>query len=383
MGANYCVQYCEKSEKDQNPETEEKRTINNQFSSNGDSVPQHNYNHFAKKFNSKLHYLGKYFDISKFKQIIPKNANTYMIQNVLSIPENITPKKNTYEMKPVQFQNGNIYSGNWSEKFRMEGYGQYYIKEVNLFVEGIWENGKLVYGRIFFPNENIYEGEIKNSSFMGKGKLIFNNGEIYIGDFNDGERTGKGKYIFNDGTVYEGDMVNGEFKGHGIMKWTKGVEYEGNFNGLILSGKGKLIDINSNDIYKGNFENNYFNGNGIYKFGDKSSYEGEFEFGLKNGKGIYKNKDGLIYEGEWRNNLPDGVGKLQYDDYIVKGIWKNGNNVEITDFIKGSIYDFDKKCLNFEIPSFNLCPQLLSNLIHQEISDIKKYEGGFEEDFFD
>ena len=74
-----------KSEKDQKPETEEKKTINNQISSNGDSVPQHNYNHFAKKFNSKLHYLGKYFNISKFKQIIPKNANTYMIQNFLSI----------------------------------------------------------------------------------------------------------------------------------------------------------------------------------------------------------------------------------------------------------------------------------------------------------
>ena len=382
MGATYCVKYCGKSEKEQNPEVDEKKTINNQFYSNNDSVPQHNYNHFSKKFNSKLHYLGKYFDISEFKQIIPKNANNYMIQNVLNIPENITQNKNTYEMKPVQFQNGNIYSGNWSDKYKMEGYGQYYIKEANLFVEGIWESGKLIYGRIFFPNENIYEGEIKNSSFMGKGKLIFNNGDIYIGDFNDGERTGKGKYIFSDGTVYEGEILNGEFKGHGIMKWINGVEFEGNFCGLILTGNGKLINNNTGDIYEGNFDNNYFNGNGLYTFGDGSTYEGEFEFGTKNGKGVYKNKDKLCFDGEWINNLPNGIGKLHYNEFIVKGVWKNGTNVEITDFIKGSIYEFDKKNLNFEVPPFSLCPQLLSNLVHQDISDVKKYEGENAGSFF-
>ena len=40
-------------------------------------------------------------------------------------------------MKPIQFENGNIYSGNWNEKLKMDGFGQYYIKEGNLFVEGI------------------------------------------------------------------------------------------------------------------------------------------------------------------------------------------------------------------------------------------------------
>jgi hypothetical protein len=212
MGNYYCVKYCSKNEKEPIPDSEEKKNINNiHFSSKGDSAPQYNYNTFSKKFNSKLHYLGKYFDIYEFRQIIPNKANNYMIQNVLNIPKNLAINKLTYEMKPVEFHNGNIYSGNWNEKYKMEGYGQYYIKEANLFVEGIWQSGKLVYGRIFFPNENIYEGEIKNSSFMGKGKLIFNNGDMYIGDFNDGERTGNGKYYFNDGTIYEGEFLNVNF----------------------------------------------------------------------------------------------------------------------------------------------------------------------------
>lgn len=375
MGSTYCVKYCEKTEKEPS-DTDEKKPVynNNDFPLRRDSIPQYNYNQFTKKFNSKLHYLGNYFDISEFKKIIPKKANNYMIQNVLSIPQNIFQKRPTYEMKPVEFQNGNIYSGNWSEKYKMEGYGQYYIKEANLFVEGIWDEGKLIYGRVFFPNENIYEGEIKNSSFMGKGKLIFNNGDIYIGDFNDGERTGNCKYIFKDGTIYEGQILNGEFKGRGIMKWTNGIVYEGNFCGQLLKGNGKMKNNNNGEIYLGNFDNNYFNGFGIYTFGDKGSYEGEFEFGIKSGNGIYKNKDGLLYEGMWANNFPNGVGKLGYEDFIIKGVWKNGNNVEILDFIKGSLYDFDKNKLNFDVPPFSLCPQLLKNLIHQDISDMKKFD---------
>ena len=374
MGSNYCVQYCERNIKEQKSNSEERKQTNIKSTSKNDSLPQYNYNNFSKKFNSKLHYLGKYCDISEFKQIIPKNANNYMIQNVLNIPNNITINKHTYEMRPVEFQNGNIYSGNWSEKYKMEGYGQYYIKEANLFVEGIWENGKLIYGRIFFPNENIYEGEIKNSSFMGTGKLIFNNGDIYIGDFNDGERTGKGKYIFNDGTIYEGDFLNGEFKGNGIMKWTNGIEYEGNFNGIALNGKGKLINKNNGDLYKGNFENNYFNGFGIYIFGDIGYYKGEFKYGIKNGKGIYKKNEGLYFDGEWENNFPNGPGKLEGNDFIIEGIWKNGNNVKITDFIKGPVYNFDKNNLNFEVPDFSLCPQLLSNLYHEDINEEIKFE---------
>jgi hypothetical protein len=297
-----------------------------------------------------------------------------MIQNVLNIPDNIIQKKSTYEMKPVQFENGNIYSGNWSEKYKMEGYGQYYIKDANLFVEGIWIEGKLIFGRIFFPNENIYEGDIKDSSFNGKGKLIYNNGDIYIGDFLEGERTGKGKYIFYDGTIYEGELLNSEFKGHGIMKWVNGVEFEGNFNGLTLTGIGKLKDNKSGDIYEGNFDNNYFNGYGKYNFSNIGVYEGEFEYGLRNGKGTYKNKDGIFYEGEWGNNFSNGIGKFGCKEFIVKGVWKSGKNLEITDFIKGSVHNFNKNKLNFDVPNCNLFPQLLNNLTNYEISDIKKSE---------
>ena len=363
MGTSSCTNLCGyKKDEDNNKEIyDETKIINNNNLINRNLLLNKSYNNFTQKFESNLPKFGKYYDINNYKQIIPELANNYMIEKVLNIPDNIPINKNTYEMKPIQFKNGNIYSGNWNESYKMDGLGQYYINEGKIFIEGIWYDGNLIYGRIFYSNDNIYEGEIKDSTYNGKGKLIFNNGEIYEGDFVEGEITGKGIFTYSDGTIYDGEIKNGEFKGHGIMKWINGIKYEGDFSGPILSNYGKLIGDNG-DKYEGYFYNNYFNGKGIYIFSDGSSYEGEFEFGLKNGKGVYKKKDGFIYDGDWGNNMANGFGKFYYKSFIIKGVWRNGINVEIINFEKGDENNFDKNLLNFEVQSFNLMPHMLPNL---------------------
>ena len=362
MGTSSCQNLCG-CKKDQliNNQSNIEVKPNNNYLYNSSSLHQKTYNNFTHKFENILSKFGKYFDINSFKQKIPENAYNYMIENVLNIPKKIQVNKNTYEMKPIQFNNGNIYCGNWNENYKMDGLGQYYLDEGNIFIEGLWDEGKLIYGRIFYSNDIIYEGEIRDSNYNGKGKLIFNNGEIYEGDFIDGEITGNGIFSFSDGTIYEGEFNKGEFNGHGIMKWINGIQYEGEFEGAILSNYGKLIGDNG-DKYEGYFFNNYFNGKGIYVFYDGSSYEGEFEFGLKSGKGIYKEKDKFIYEGEWLNDMPHGFGKYYYKDFIIKGIWRNGNNVEISNFEKGYYNDFNDDDLKFEIKAFNLLPHMFPNL---------------------
>ena len=361
MGTSNCSKICgDKKSPDSNSQYLNESIQNNTLNSNN-LIFQKSYNNFTQKFESNLPKFGKYYDVNSFKQKIPENASNYMIENVLNLPENIHINRNTFEMKPIQFENGNIYNGNWNEKYKMDGLGQYYIEEGNLFIEGLWDDGILIYGRIFYSNDNIYEGEIKDSNYNGKGKLIFNNGEIYEGEFVNGEIIGYGSFTFSDGTIYEGELNKGVFKGHGKMKWINGIQYEGEFNGPILSNYGKLIGDNG-DKYEGFFYNNYFNGKGIYIFEDGNSYEGEFEFGLKNGKGIYKQKDGFIYDGDWAHNMPNGFGKFYYKDFIVKGVWRNGINVEIINFEKGNENKFDKNILNFEIEPFNLLPQMLPNL---------------------
>ena len=377
MGSANCSKICGNKYENElnNHDTDEtKPNINYIVINNKDSLNFKNYNNFAQKFESKLPQFGKYLDIYDFKQKIPENANNYMIQNFLNIPGSIPINKNTYEMKPIQFENGNIYSGNWNENLKMDGLGQYYIEEGNLFVEGIWNNGKLIYGRIFYANDNIYEGEIKNSTYHGKGKLLFNNGEIYEGDFRDGEIIGNGTFTFSDGTVYEGEIDKGKFKGHGKMRWISGIQYEGEFVGAILSNYGTLTDENG-EKYEGNFYNNYFNGKGIYTYKDGTFYEGEFEFGLMHGKGIYNKKDEFIFEGDWANNMPHGFGKITFKDFIIKGVWRNGVNVEISEFEKGDEKNFDKKYLNFEVEAFNLIPHMLPNLEKID-NDIKGYGVG-------
>jgi hypothetical protein len=373
MGVSTCRKICgNKNEIEINNQylNQEKQSKNNSII-NGNLIINNNYNNFIKQFDEKLPNIGKYYDINQFKQIIPENANNYMIENVITIPEKYKTNNNIYEIKPIEFENGNIYSGNWNEKYKMDGLGQYYIQDGNILVEGIWDDGNLVYGRIFYSNDNIYEGEIKNSTYHGKGKLIFNNGEIYEGDFLNGDITGHGTFTFSDGTTYEGELVQGEFKGHGIMKWINGIQFEGDFSGTSLSSYGKLMGDNGEE-YEGNFNNNYFNGKGKYTYSDGSTYEGDFEFGLKHGKGVYKKKDMFAYEGDWANDQSHGFGKFYYDDYIVKGVWRNGMNVEISNFEKGEPNNFNSNILNFNVDAFSLLPQQLPNLDNLDVS-IKKF----------
>ena len=373
MGVSSCGDLCgNKNEIEfNNQNTKQEKQNNNINLIDGHIIINNNYTKFTKQFEEKLPHFGQYFDINQFKQEIPENAKNYMIENVLNIPEKYKKYGTIYEIKPIQFENGNIYSGNWNENYKMDGLGQYYIKEGNLLVEGIWDDGNLVYGRIFYSNDNIYEGEINNSNYHGKGKLIFNNGEIYEGDFVDGEITGHGIFTFSDGTTYEGELVMGEFKGHGVMKWINGIQFEGDFSGPTLSSYGKLTGDNGEE-YEGDFYNNYYNGKGKYTYSDGSTYEGDFEFGLKNGKGTFNKKDMFTYEGDWANNQPHGFGKFYYNNYIIKGVWRNGINVEISNYEKGDPNDFNANILNFKVDEFSLLPQHLPNLDNMDVT-IKKF----------
>ena len=149
---------------------------------------------------------------------------------------------NSYQIKPVEFENGNIYFGQWNDKFEMEGHGKYYIKEENVFAEGIWEQGELKKARIFYPNGEFYEGEMNNSNYHGKGKLITQKYE-FNGEFVEGEKNGNGTIIFKDETKYSGNFSNNNFNGYGNMLWTNNnLEYVGYFKDNTLEGNGVLFN---------------------------------------------------------------------------------------------------------------------------------------------
>ena len=278
--------------------------------SKGDNktIKSKDFNDFISNFDQNLHYFGEYIKEEELKKIIPEYITNYMKEHPFQVKTDETEE--TFETKPIIFQNGNIYHGNWNKNFKMEGKGKYFLKDEKVFAEGNWVDGELKHARVFLPNGDIYEGELRDSMFNGKGKLISNYNDIYEGDFVNGEKTGKGKITFSDGTLYEGEFENGEFKGNGNMTWTNGFKYDGEFNGRFLNGKGTLTYPN-NDFYTGDFENSYFHGKGKYNFYKTGNvYEGDFQYGVRKGKGTYSVPNKYKYKGNWDNDLPCGIGRL-------------------------------------------------------------------------
>ena len=321
-------------------------------------------------FETNLQTFGQYYS-SDFNTLISQKIQDYMHEHPLEIEQKYKENLESIDVKPIEFKTGNIYEGGWNKNLKMEGQGKYYLKAENVFVEGIWKDGNIIYGRVFMTNEDeldIYEGEMKDSSFNGKGKLTSSNGQVYIGDFIDGEKTGNGKIIFADGTIYEGQVEKSELKGEGKMIWKNGYEYQGNFDGNKLSGHGILTNINS-DMYEGDFTNNLFSGNGTYTFKSGNIYEGEFSYGVKKGKGIYKCLNLYEYDGDWDNNLPCGVGKLSTwnKNGIIKSSWRYGKNVEEPIYEKGSEEDFEGIDFDIKVDEMMLNIKDLSNLENTEI----------------
>ena len=321
------------------------------------------YNNFINLFENTLQYIGQYIEPQDFNSNIPENIQKYMVENPLDIKKEFYKNSVTFEVRPIEFKNGNIYYGNWNENLKMEGPGKYFLKEDNVLAEGIWSNGDLKYARVFLPNGDLYEGEMKNSTFNGKGKLIYSNGDMYEGDFIEGEKNGNGKMVFEDRTEYEGPFEKGEFKGKGKMKWANKYEYQGEFKGPKLCGLGILTN-QSGDVYEGSFDNSLFNGIGKYKYENGDIYEGEFQYGIKKGKGVYNALHKYEYNGDWDNDLPCGVGKLTNWNKkgLLKSTWRYGKIVEEPVFEKGTQSDFKAVDLNIEPHEMSLDTRELSHL---------------------
>ena len=334
------------------------------------SEKKHNYDNFTLLFEDKLQNFGKYFE-QEFNTLITPEILAYMTENPFSLNPEQYEISEVYEMKPIEFNNGNVYKGGWNENLKMEGQGKYYLKEDGVLAEGLWKEGNLVYARVFIGKEDsfdIYEGEMKNSSFYGKGKLILSNGVIYEGDFIDGEKTGNGKIIFEDKTVYEGGVEKGDLNGKGKMIWTNGYEYEGDFEFNKLCGNGILKSPNG-EIYEGEFKNNLFNGYGKYTFKNGNTYEGQFLYGVKKGKGVYKCLNKFEYDGDWDNDLPCGVGKLS--DWnktgVIKSTWRYGNIMEEPVYEQGTSENFEDIDLNIAPDQITLNIKDLSNLDYTDM----------------
>lgn len=369
MGCVEC-KYC-KQEEDNNQfeypnikkkENNDNNGIKNNSKGINNSTNSNKSNQFLKEFDEKIKFIGTPVTEEEFLVMLPDQVNT----TIQSEPLQYNKDKNSHNMKPIEFTNGNIYHGQWNKNFEMDGYGKYYLKDERILAEGLWDKGELKFARIFYPNGDIYEGEMLDSFYNGKGKLILQNKDTYIGQFEKGEKNGEGKMIFNDGTEYNGNFINNTFNGNGNMKWQNGIEYKGNFSENFLEGEGVLIDNNNGEKYEGNFSKNLFHGKGKYTYTNGDEYDGDFEYGIRKGKGTYKKKDGFLFEGLWDNNIPNGFGKIAYNDNALRCNFHNGNLIYKS--INKNAESLDDNDYNFFNQPMNLSTIKFSHLENNEVS---------------
>ena len=72
-------------------------------------------------------------------------------------------------------------------------------------------------GLIQFQNGDIYEGNFVENERYGEGVYQFANGNVYEGEFVDNRFHGLGRFSFNDGSVYEGEFFEGKIDGDGTL----------------------------------------------------------------------------------------------------------------------------------------------------------------------
>lgn len=310
-------------------------TMNNPIIQNIDYKDTENKS-FVSLFEKKLPEIGQYSSVNDLTSQISNKTKTHLADNPLDISKYSTNSK-IFEMKPIHFNNGNIYYGNWNEMIQMEGYGKMLLSKEGILAEGLWKEGQLVKGRIYFPNDDIYEGDVKNSTFEGHGTLYFSDGVIYKGEFVCGERSGKGQQIYPDHSIYNGQFKNDLFNGEGEFTWSNGVTYKGMFVDSQLCGKGKLMCSKLNSCYEGMFKENKFHGKGKYIWGNTQNvYEGQYENGIKQGKGVYVKNKKFVFDGMFNNGKPHGYGEISIGNVKYKCIWRYGQSAELPTILEGN-----------------------------------------------
>ena len=271
---------------------------------------------------------------------IPKNIKQYISRNPyekgnhkISRAYSNNFSENIFLSESVQFKNNNIiYCGEWTKEGIINGKGRMYKPKNEIFIEGEWANGSLVYGRLI-GDKKIYIGSIEDNQFHGKGKLINFEHSSYEGFFSNGKKSGHGKLTYTDGCSYEGNFNNDEIDGYGEFIWNDGNYYKGDFTKGIFHGNG-LLKWKNGDVYMGEFKKGFFCGNGIFYWKNEDEYyKGEYINNNKSGNGLYKLKNGDVYIGQWKDNTPYGRGSYETKNKIYSGMWKDGIFSKILDIV--------------------------------------------------
>lgn len=112
----------------------------------------------------------------------------------------------------------------------------------------LWTN---CFGISNFQNGDVYFGEWKEGLMHGYGGYIYFNGNQYFGEFRNHQRNGSGIFINKNSEIYVGEYKNDKREGVGILSPSEGIVFWANFNERNKLGSGAFYSEKKNLFKKG------------------------------------------------------------------------------------------------------------------------------------
>jgi hypothetical protein len=116
----------------------------------------------------------------------------------------------------------------------------------------LWTN---CFGISNFQNGDVYFGEWKEGLMHGYGGYIYFNGNQYFGEFLNHQRNGAGIFINNNSETFIGEYKNDKRDGIGLLSPAEGIVFWGSFNERLKLGSGAIFSEKKNLFNKGFWKN--------------------------------------------------------------------------------------------------------------------------------
>lgn len=293
----------------------------------------HSKQDLKSELEENISSFGTFIDYLEYDSMLPHNVTQVQSSQPLNLEEEVWKydlHKNLIQLRPVRFDNSDVYNGQWSKDRRPEGLGVHIQHTPRVVREGIFKSSEFIRGRIYYPDSNgsFYEGECQSNFPHGDG-ILYSVENPYNGQWADGKRSGSGAENHEDGVRIVGKYQDGKLTS-GKIFWTDGSCYEGEITNRKLGPNG-VFTTSKGNFYEGEWNENKMNGTGTFNWvGTNNLYQGGYVNGRKEGSGkYYFNFPTRFYEGKWLHDKPHGRGELHTEEKITVGLFRYGKLVQV------------------------------------------------------
>ena len=228
-------------------------------------------------------------------------------------------KSNSIEEYEGEFKNG-ARDGDGTAKFKHESDSQHFLSYTSSWKRDLMEG----HGVAVFADGNCYEGGWKSDMRAGCGSYRSVNTSYSGGWLND-KKDGHGAMNHPDGRIYVGGWKDDKRDGQGVMNYADGSVYTGGWKNDKRNGYGDMT-YSDGRVARGGWKDDERDGHGVMEWPDGKRYEGGWKEGNRHGNGKCSESNGdTWYDGGYKNDEPHGYGTQKFETGVCyKGGWEVG-----------------------------------------------------------